>query len=185
MSDYIHDLLESTLFPSLNYRSIPKDYLDPKYSKPEICEECGQCCKRCGCYFSPDDFTEISFDFLKKEIEKGYISIEYFEGNIINQNVGVYILRIRNQGAPIVDSGYKRTPCILLKEDGCKLDYEHRPSGGKLLIPSTRTVLFSKKLRDCLSDYTIKDCCFEWLPHKKILYKLSLYFKDKDFPCSL
>jgi len=44
----------------------------------DICRECGgKCCKNMGCQFSPDDFKKISFNALKKEIEKGHISIDW------------------------------------------------------------------------------------------------------------
>ena len=176
--------LDSIAYPKLPYRSIEKDYDNPQNVNPEICAECGgQCCKRCGCHFSPDDFEEISFEFLKKEIEKGYISIDYVDGEMIWQTIGVYILRIRNQGAPIVDEGYKRTPCILLTEKGCKLDYAHRPTGAKLLIPSDKLSMDNERL--CSSIYTIGSCCYEWQPHQRILRQLVEYFHDKEIPCSL
>lgn len=174
----ISSIIEEIMFPKLEYRSVKKDYTISKNVNPELCAKCGgKCCKRCGCHFSPDDFKEISFEALKKEIEKGYISIDYVDGEIILSNFGVYILRIRNQGAPIVDIGYERTPCILLTDKGCKLDYEHRPSGGRLLIPETEM--------ECYTSYGITKCCFEWKPHQKILNHLLEYFADKDIPCSL
>ena len=178
-------ILENIEYPKLEYRSVKKDYDVSKNVNSEVCSKCGgYCCKRCGCHFSPDDFEDVSFEGLKKEIEKGYISIDYVDGEEIYQRIGVYILRIRNEGAPIVDLGGGRTKCILLTEKGCKLDYEHRPSGGKLLIPSS--VLSNGKINLlCKSRYDIRDCCYEWLPHKKVLKKLVEYFQNKDIPCSL
>lgn len=177
-SEEFKQILNDIIYPKLPYRSIEKDYNILKNVNFEICCECGgKCCKKCGCHFSPDDFKEISFDVLKKEIEKGYISIDHVSGEMIYQAHGIYILRVRNQGAPVVDTGYSRSPCILLTENGCKLDYEKRPSGGKLLIPA--------KNRMCFSKYSIKDCCYEWQPHQKILNDLIEYFEDKEIPCSL
>ena len=174
------------LYPKLPYRSIKKDYDYSKNVNSKICSECGgECCKRCGCHFSPDDFKEISFDFLKKEIEKGYISIDYVDGEVIYQSFGVYILRVRNQGAPVVDTGLERTPCILLTKKGCKLDYEHRPTGGKLLIPSSEVFGIFGEVKNCQSNYSIEDCCYEWKPHQRILRDLLEYFKDKEIRCSL
>lgn len=183
---HISDMTEQLLFPTLEYRSIKKDYDISKNVNSSVCAECGgACCKCCGCHFSPDDFEDTSFEGLKKEIEKGYISIDYVDGEMIYSSNSVYILRIRNQNAPIVDTGFKRrTPCILLTETGCKLDYEHRPTGGKLLIPSTVSS-FCHELATCHSKYDIEDCCYEWLPHKKVLYQLVEYFKCQDIPCSL
>lgn len=184
----IKQMLESILYPTLSYRSVEKDYYDAQNLNPEICKACGgECCQRCGCNFSPDDFKEISLEFLRQEMEKGYISIDYVDGEMILENFGIYILRTRNQGKPIVDLGYQRTPCILwTKENGCKLDYERRPSGGRLLIPSEkkRRGLFGIE-RQCYSYYTTHHCCYEWKPHQRVLCQLIEYFKDKDFPCSL
>lgn len=183
-------LLDSILYPELPYRSIKKKYNILKNTSKKICSKCGgECCKNCGCHFSPDDFKEISFEYLKKEMEKGYISIDHVDGELISQSFGVFILRIRNQGAPIVDLGYKRTPCILLTEEGCKLKYKNRPSGGKLLIPSKKFIkdIFGcdTSTRNCQTRYTIRDCCYEWKPHQKILVDLIEYFRDKEIPCSI
>ena len=175
---------EDLKYPTLPYRSLKKDYNISKNVNLEICSQCGgKCCKWCGCHFSPDDFEQITFDYLKKEIEKGYISIDYVDGKMIYETFGIFILRIRNQDSPIVDSGFRRTPCILLTEKGCKLDYEHRPTGGKLLIPSK--TLSNKTTIDCHQTYSIVNCCYEWKSHQKILHDLAMYFKDKEFPCSL
>ena len=185
--DDFHKWFEELMYPTLPYRSIKKDYSISKNVNTEICSKCGgKCCKRCGCHFSPDDFQEISFDFLKNELEKGYISIDYVDGEMIYREFGVYILRVRNQDAPIVDLGYKRSPCVLLTEKGCKLDYEHRPTGGKLLIPSSeRLSIFGVIERRCTSTYSIDKCCYEWESHQKLLHDLAEYFKDKELPCSL
>lgn len=182
-----HDIIHDILYPRLPYRSLPKDYSSSKNVNAKICAECGgQCCKRCGCIFSPDDFKEISFDFLRMEIEKWYITIDFFSAEALCRDIGVYVLRVRNQNSPIVYSGTKESPCILLTEKGCKLSYDERPSGGKLLIPSKRTsIILGEKEHICPSLYTYRDACYEWLPHKSILSDLADYFEDKDFPCSL
>lgn len=159
-----------------------------KYVNPKLCTECGgACCKRCGCEFSPDDFSEISFETLKNEIEKGYISIDFAYGEEILRSSGVYFLRARNAGRPIVDTEDVRgSGCILLTDSGCKLDYEQRPSGGRLLIPAEEKKNFlGENTRICKSDYKIEECCDEWIPFQEIIGELINYFKDKDFPCSI
>ncbi len=181
------ELLEKLEKMKSQPRSIKKDYMVEETTNSEICAECGgMCCKKCGCHFSPDDFVDVSFEGLKTELEKGYISIDYVSGEMIDQRGGFYILRIRNRGAKIVDLEYKRTPCILLTESGCKLGYGERPTGGKLLIPSAEFHnFFGEMERNCHSAYTIEDCCMEWKPYQEILGKLVHYFKDKDFSCLL
>lgn len=173
-------MLEKLMYPTLEYRSLEKDYDVSKNINCDLCSKCGgDCCKKCGCHFSPDDFEEISFEFLKKELEKGYISIDYVDGEMIYSDFGVYILRVRNQGADIVDACLirEKSQCILLTENGCKLDYNHRPTGGKLLIPNEDG--------RCRQKYDIFDCCYEWKPHQRILRDLVEYFETKEIPCSL
>lgn len=174
---------------TIPYRSIKKDYDISKDVNSQICSECkGKCCKMCGCHFSPDDFKEISFEYLKREIEKGYISIDYVDCEMIYENFGVYILRIRNANAPIVDTGFnRRTPCILLTDEGCKLEYKDRPSGGKLLVPSEKFFKNSLKQKEryCYQKYTIENCCYEWKPHQGLIFQLIKNFEKKDIPCSL
>lgn len=178
--------MDNILFPTLPYQSIQKDYTDSENVNAEICAECGGvCCKTCGCHFSPDDFPEISFEYLKKELEKGYISIDYVDREVIYDDINIFILRVRNQNAPIVDMGYRRTPCILLTENGCKLDYDNRPAGGKLLIPKESFPTLFGETRRCHCKYDIDDCCYEWKPHQKVLYRLAKYFEGKEIPCSL
>ncbi len=173
------------LYPNLSMRRIVKDYSNPENVNSKLCSDCkGECCKRCGCHFSPEDFAEISFEFLKKEIQKGYISIDYFSKVTTCMDTGAYIIRIRNQASPIVDLDQRIRPCILLTERGCKLDYKHRPSGGKLLKPKVEG-RGKKKRRTCYSTYNITACCQEWMPYQKLLQRLVKYFKNKNFPCSL
>lgn len=73
----------------------------PEFKSTKACAKCGgSCCKNMGCHFSPDDFDEISFDALKSEIDKGFISIDWWEESDGGES---YYLRIRNVNAPIVD----------------------------------------------------------------------------------
>ena len=177
-----------SFYRKLPYRSLGKDYSNPDNVNGEICAKCGgECCKRCGCEFSPDDFKEISFDYLKSQIEKGYISIAIIDSELIYNDIDILILRARNKNSPIIDFFTSNSPCILLTSTGCKLDYEHRPSGGKLMVPSENYSenFFGCKVHKCFSPYTIEDCCYEWEPHQKVLHELATYFFKKDYHCSL
>lgn len=165
---------------SMPYRSVKKDYNEKKNVNSELCSICcGKCCRNYGCHFSPDDFKEISFEALKNEIEKGYIAIEFIDHWTTYSLEEGYILRSRHRGGPIVDThgdSFGETCCILLGKDGCKLEYEKRPSGGKLLIP---------QIERCYQEYPLKDCVYEWMPHQEVILKLIEYFEHKEIPCSL
>ena len=183
---FLHeDFIEKDMkvFPKLQYRSIEKNYDKAKNVNESICKECrGFCCRECGCAFSPDDFKEVSFKSLKREIKKGYISIVYVDSYQAKQQTGVFILRMRNYGAPVVDmKDFGMGGCVLLTENGCPFSYEERPSGGKLLIPGENKDEF--RWPECRNEYNLQQCCYEWLPHKKTLYRLYKYFKFRNIPC--
>ena len=137
----------------------------------KLCAECkGKCCKGMGCHFSPDDFKDLSYEGLKKEIEKGYISIDWWEGNPFddesNYDNGL-LLRMRNVGAPVVDPSWGGR-CILLTEKGCPFTYEERPRGGRDLIPDEK---------GCYTTYDKQQCAQDWYKHKETLEKLKENFK--------
>ena len=150
----------------------------------DACRICGgKCCKQGGCPFSPRDFLEISFLKLRDEIAKGYISIAYFPKGEKYCNpfkTGVFFLRMRNKGAPIVDIyDESHGECILLTETGCPFSFENRPFGGKALLPRMHAEPDGEGyMFFCGQEYSTKDICFEWLPFKRILHELALYFAD-------
>lgn len=141
----------------------------------EICRECeGSCCKEMGCHYSPDDFKDLSFESLKKEIDKGYISIDWWEGNPFDDNREInkaYYLRIKNVGANIVDPSWGGE-CILLTNDGCKLSYNKRPKGGRMLIPDA--------YGPCESKYSKQEAARDWYKYRDILSKLVKHYKEVE-----
>jgi len=122
---------------------IANDIID--YPPNEFCNECkGHCCKSMGCHFSPNDFKELTFEALKTEIEKGFISIDAWDGNPLTDDIGgrTYYLRMRNKYYSdkkynIVDFSWGGK-CILLTENGCPLEFNNRPKGGRSLKPEKK-----------------------------------------------
>lgn len=159
------------------HRHYDKDYSNPELQFPELCAECGGCCcERCGCTFSPDDFKDLSFEGLKAEIEKGYIAIDEVDGDRF-YIAGFYkILRVRNVDEPVY-GGRTCGPCILLAKDGCKLDFEHRPAGGKLMVPAEATY--------CPTYYPTDHAIREWSKYQEVLDRLAEYFFKKEIKCTL
>ena len=175
--DYFFDFLNNGIFQK---RKVENNYDESSTTNSKLCSECGgKCCMRCGCHFNPNDFKDISYETLKAEIEKGYISIEWVDGEAVLRPGGVYILRVRNVGKPIVDNSYDRSPCILWSEkNGCKLSYEKRPLGGRLLIPMKGYDYFTKKEEYmCHNEYDIDACFDDWAKYQEVLRKLVEYFR--------
>ena len=155
-------------------RKVLQRYLKKEQTTQDLCSKCkGKCCKHAPCHYSPEDFEEISFDSLKKQIEKGHISIvsvsmrEYDEDDMLLQ---AYILRPRGKDRPISDYGSPLDiPCSLLTETGCSLSYEDRPMGGKMLI--------ARENGACMAVYESDMCINDWKPYQDILEELfELYY---------
>ena len=137
------------------------------YKATEQCALCkGACCKRMACHYSPDDFPEISYEYLKKEIEKGKISIDWWE-DIFPE----YYLRARHVGEPVV-CGSWGGKCVNLTEHGCSLPFEERPLGGKALRPREHSG------GDCVSSYKKEQCKNDWKQYSSILEQLVMYFRS-------
>ena len=172
--------------PELRANNIKRDYDKTIFVNSEACKSCGgKCCMKCGCHFAPTDFDDLTFEGLKKKMEMGYISIDLVDGEMIYQRGFFYILRARNEGAPIVDFGYnRRSKCCLLTKKGCKLSFEERPSGGKSLIPGYKKTE-NNGFWMCTQTYEVEQCCYDWRPYHEVISKLVEYFKDKDFLCSI
>lgn len=138
----------------------------------KLCTECnGRCCKSMGCHYSPEDFKDISYESLKKEIDKGHISLDWWEGNPFDSDKDDEIkraiyLRTRHIYSPIVDPSYGGV-CSLLKEDSCSLSYEERPRGGRDLIPSEDFINYK-----CNDLYNKQQASKDWYKYNNILEKL-------------
>ena len=147
-----------------------------------ICAKCkGRCCKYMGCHFSPTVFDDLSFEGLKKQLQKGYISISRVCLDIFSTDY-LYYLRIRNSDSPIVDVNISGGihPCILLDKGGCKLSDSARPLGGKLLVPTPYSVTYPEDIL-CENLYSLKNCVSDWRPYTNILLELAQFFKNKNY----
>lgn len=141
----------------------------------EICAKCGgSCCKGMGCHYSPEDFSDLSLDGLKKEIDKGHISIDWWEGNPFDNEEWIpkaYFLRVRNVDAPVVDASWGGR-CSLLTEKGCSLSYGERPKGGRMLIPH--------ESHRCKVEYTKDECARDWYEYIDVLRELEEIYDDGE-----
>ena len=154
-------------------RTLKKDYTsteEKRYEDTSICSTCkGACCKSMGCHFAPSDFNEITFDTLKTEIDKGYISIDWWEGDALKKSnrKRSYFLRIRNKNANIIDPSYGGV-CSLLTDKGCPFPYEKRPKGARMLIPSLHG--------SCVTKYGKQQSAIDWLVYEDILTALHNHY---------
>jgi len=132
----------------------------------------GLCCKRGGCDYSANDFSEIKLQYLMSKLESGYISIVSTQCISMLPN-GKYVntpflyLKARNIDRPIVDLLSINNTCKSLTPNGCRYESDKRPSGGLNLIP--------KKDEDgfcCTPHIPSFEIIKTWEPYQKILYRL-------------
>ena len=137
------------------------------YPPEEICAKCGgRCCKRMAGHYSPQDFEDLSFDGLKKEIEGGRISIDWWEGENFTRE---YYLRGRHVHEPIVFGSWGGR-CVNHTENGCILDWEKRPLACKNLKPNKYGLCGG-------SNYSKEDCKNEWKTYSDVLVRLVNCFR--------
>lgn len=141
-----------------------------------VCKECGgQCCKSMGCHISPNDLREITVESVIALMdETNCISIDWYEGHPIDKDKcgPCYFLRIKNQGANMIDPSWGGQ-CCLLQSDGCPLLFQYRPMGGRTLQPND-----DGKATECAVGYSKKQCAIDWLPYQDVLTKVYDHYKS-------
>lgn len=176
---------EEALEEWLHYESIIENvcYYLLSLERPEEsfdrvqCTVCGgRCCKNSGCYFSPKDFKNISFDRLKAIILKGYISLVTVPSIQSGLEKDVIVLKVRNKYSAVCDVKTDETNggCILLEKTGCSFDDEDRPYGGRALVPER------VEGKSCIRGYSFRQCAEDWLPYQDILKRLYNEFLFED-----
>lgn len=139
------------------------------YEPEEICAVCkGECCRFYACHYSPEDFPEISFEALKKQIDKGRISIDWWEADSPE-----YFLRARHVGEPVVCGSWGGV-CVNLTDTGCSLSWDERPLGGKALRPK------DSKNGSCKTSYNKEACKNDWKKYADVLRKLALHYEHQQ-----
>ena len=179
-------VLRSILLDPEGYRQKVLDKFTKKRNENlKVCAKCGgKCCKTAPCHYSPSDFKDLSYKAMKKVIKKtGYIAILKLPGHLcelIYEDLHVdrpdfYVLRVRTKCTGIATEAGKIADfdeCINLTPTGCKLSYDERPMGARLLIPRSK--------EKCMQLYNMEACTADWEKHQEVLRKLYKYFEKKQ-----
>ncbi len=160
--------------------------------KLSICKECGgRCCKSMGCEVSTEDFIakygEITKDSVTKALKDGEWAIDWWEGDIrmdkpklckdlpeldiscyVEQS---YYMRVRHVGESAVCGSWGGTCVMWDRKNGCKYDWEHRPTGGKDMPVGVSQVCgkFYDPTMKHESKYDKAIGAVDWLPYFDIL----------------
>ena len=169
--------------------SYPKNYDEATLKNPELCKTCGgKCCKRCGCFVSPDDFekwfgTPPTLELMERELKRGYLTIEIVDLSQYWLSGFGTLVRMRNSGeSAIIDFDGRCAgagACVAWREEGgCMFDWEQRPAGGKLLGP-----IDPQFGMGCTCGYGTKATIAEWRMFPGILPELTKKYRWVNIPC--
>lgn len=173
---YMVDVVEEV---ALHVMAIEKKK-NEKYFDHDQCAMCkGECCRGCGCYFSPSDFKKLSVVALRNIMQRGFVTITAAAKSCTGLKEDVLVLRIRNKDESVVNlSGNHQEGCILHDlKTGCPFEDDDRPYGAKVLIPERFTE------GRCSRGYSQRQCAEDWLPYQDILKQLKNEFDGKDIGC--
>lgn len=131
------------------------------YVNSFLCSKChGRCCQTSGCFFMPEDFDDLSC--IEEVIRKNtWIVIAKIKP--YGREEDVLYLKVRNKESGQIEKPGTKGPCILLSKTGCPLDFQHRPSGGRLLIPDDDS---------CYYDFPLRNVYEAWAPYQQELKSL-------------
>jgi Fe-S-cluster containining protein len=126
-----------------------------------LCVGCGACCKQLPGTYLPEDFQELTVEFLVHQMVDRKLAVDYIE-----EENPRYFLR-----PPTTTPRYKDSPqdpswggtCVFLRENGCELTFEQRPSQCRHLE--------ARPNKKCKADsgYTKKQCANAWKPYRRMI----------------
>ena len=141
-----------------------------KYEDKDICSRCGGfCCKKSGCDYSTDNFTDLSINALQEKLAEGNMSIvamlNFHELSNGKLTVSPFLyLRARNKDRDVVDLLSLKKTCSMLTDTGCSYSLEDRPKGGVNLLP--------RDPKPCIPDVDPYEIVKGWERYQKVLQRL-------------
>lgn len=133
----------------------------------EVCKKCGgQCCKNYGGAFHPSDLDEeVTEEVIRKYIDRGDVSIDWYEHYGENKDINGYFLRMKHKDGGIIDPSYGGE-CVHLTSSGCELKFEERACGCRRLTPSPDAK------GGCSNSYDKLEAANDWNPYHDIFEKM-------------
>lgn len=138
------------------------------YENKEICSRCqGACCKRMPACAMPKDFKDGDLDELVKALKTGKWAVDWLDRAGLLEPTDetqdrAYFMRPAVKGAKQVYDTSKGGECTFLTSVGCKLPFESRPEGCRLMEP--------KGSGKCiLHGANTKQAAMAWMPFKEVI----------------
>lgn len=154
-----------------------------------LCKSCThRCCENMGCEIFPIDvikkYGEISVNTIEKLIATGYVSIDWYTGdprNGMSELEKGYYLRMRNKNSPVSDPCFEGECLAYDKETGCKLSFENRPLGGRILCPKPNMTCDYGLFEDNTYTNGKRMVAIHWVPYYDTLKTIADKYYDPDY----
>ena len=126
-----------------------------------ICSKCGGvCCTRIPGEYTPADFDN-SWDKVLEKIEEGEVSFDWYDNYKEYLNDGYYLRPKTTVADELFDPSWGGACIMWDSMTGCKLPFNERPTGCRLLEP--------REDGECHSDFSKLDAANAWEPfHERI-----------------
>lgn len=144
---------------------------DECYVCPELCSKCPhKCCENAGCMLMPVDIQPFTVERIIQLIDSGkyIITIKVYDDNAVFTCLSTR--EVDDNGVIRISKPHRA--CSLLKEKGCKLSEEERPSMALLLVPDENFTC-----RQLVPSYEITD---SWKRQASIMEKVVKHYSGKD-----
>lgn len=158
---------------------IDKDHFDLEKTlcTPQICKDCGKCCLRFPCVFSPYDFLDLhDLNYMRNILNTGIICISKNKkwDTLILRPRGIADLEYITSFSINWDIADGTNPCILNSNEGCLLSTAWRPSEG--------LAYYAKKGKRHKIMYNEEDYVKDYKQFQDVLQILVQEYRDKEIP---
>lgn len=149
--------------------------LEDVFCNSKLCSNCGECCSKAPCIFSPYDFLDIcDIDYMSNILNTGLICISKSP----NDNETLILRpRGRQDGKSIYSWTYNRNHCVLENGKGCMLPAQYRPSQGLLQVPRDDNGITLHSI--LYPDYIVE---YDYIPFQNALETLIYEYRNKPIP---
>jgi len=146
------------------------------YQNAEVCAACGgECCKKAPGAAWPEDFEEVNEALFLRLAESGDWAVDWWEGPLPGEEDQEWGPRYFWRPKAREDRGLFAPlwfgTCRLLRDDGCALTFDERPSGCRMLVPVPERL----GCRYCSPggyENPKEDAARKWLPHRQLFLDL-------------
>jgi Fe-S-cluster containining protein len=162
--------MQLTIIPSVNNEN------------PDLCNDCGKCCKSYPGGTIPSDFDEKDLEgSVLEAIKSGRYTIDWWEGTpdrtLFKGYITMYVRpAMKRHEHEVRDASWGGGECTFLGANGCELPFDNRPYACRDLKPGRKNGDI-----DCKHSWEVDHpgrndkwfCCIQWIPYQDLLNRVA------------